>query len=310
MKRYRNEFLLASALLFASGLSAAHWRTFSIPDSAVLFATYNDLRVVTPDRTQSIKPPVDVGFNQGYFAYPSISPEGDLIAWGFVTHIEENRANHKARYALGIYSLKNANWKIYGDFDGIGATAFSPNGSRVAFVVERGGKHHLLLFDPATEALTDGPNSGGALAEKSLGWSPDGNQLAVGIVEMGNRETVALLDLRTGSVKALGEGFSPSWSPNGEWISYYDPSGSECLIARLGGTTVKVVRKLRQSAFSYRRFAWSRPVWSPDSRQILVTEMKGDGDFNDVSLIDIETGKIVKRIANSFPVYGWAPYKR
>jgi hypothetical protein len=57
--------------------------TFSLPDSVLLFGTYNDIRIVTPGGALSLKPPLDIKTNQGYFAFPSISPKGDLIAWGF-----------------------------------------------------------------------------------------------------------------------------------------------------------------------------------------------------------------------------------
>ncbi len=58
--------------------------TFSAPDSMLLFARpYYDVRILTPDHSLVIPPPVDVPANSGLFNYPSISQRGDVIAWGF-----------------------------------------------------------------------------------------------------------------------------------------------------------------------------------------------------------------------------------
>jgi len=269
-----------------------------------------------PDRTEAVRLPVELGANHGYFAYPSISPGGDLIAWGFASRIQEDRAYNKARYSLGLYSLTERKWKTYGDFDEIGATAFSADGSKIAFVAQhdnkpREYKRDLFIFDVAKETWTSAPCQERLWVNASLGWSPDAKRLAVNI-DRGDKggSMAAVLDLDTGSVHPLGQGSNPSWSPSGEWISYYDPSGSKCLLVRPDGTSLKTIRKLSQSAFSYRRFGYGGPVWSPDSRQILLSEMKGDGDYIDVVLVNVETGQVTKRAKNCLSVFGWASSRR
>ena len=58
-------------------------RGFSQPDSVLLFGTYGDLQVVTPGRVYELKPPVELGYNHGYFVNPGIDPRCDFIAWVF-----------------------------------------------------------------------------------------------------------------------------------------------------------------------------------------------------------------------------------
>jgi hypothetical protein len=55
-------------------MAAAGPTPFAIPGAVLLFGDYNAIRVVTPDRADTIHPPIEVTANHGYFAYPSISP--------------------------------------------------------------------------------------------------------------------------------------------------------------------------------------------------------------------------------------------
>jgi hypothetical protein len=55
-------------------------------------------------------------------------------------------------------------------------------------------------------------------------------------------------------------------------------------------TGAKVVKRVGQLLISYRRLAGAVRFGSPDSRQMLLSEMKGDGDYIDVVLVDIGSG--------------------
>ena len=123
-------------VLCGAALHAQGSKTFSMPDSVLLFGTYNQLHVVTPERAQLLRPPVDLKYNGGYFAFPSLSPRGDVIAWGFATEATFDRTTQRLRFALGLFRVADQKWQTYGDFAFIGDTAFSADGRHVAFVAD------------------------------------------------------------------------------------------------------------------------------------------------------------------------------
>jgi dipeptidyl aminopeptidase/acylaminoacyl peptidase len=276
--------------------------TFSLPDSILLFGTYNDIRIVTPSGMQSLKPPGDLKTNEGYFAFPSISPRGDLIAWGFAVALDKKRNKHHARYALGIYSTSSQAWKTYGNFDDIGYTAFSGDGSKVAFVAEADGKDKLLIFDVATENMSNTAYPHGMPESGGLSWSPDGTQLAV-VIQRGEKPSqIAALDLKTGNAQPIGEGYQPAWSPTGEWIAYY--SGQKCMLVHPDGTGTKTAKDVGGGLGRYRSFNGGL-VWSSDGNQLLLNEVKGDGPKLNVMLLDLPSGRFIRKSEDGLPVFGW-----
>lgn len=279
--------------------------TFSIPDSLLLFGNYNELRIVTPTQSQTLHPPIERGYNRAYFANPSLARRGDLTAWGFATAWKEDHPRNKVRFALGLYSIARQAWETHGDFDDIGDAGISPDGSRVAFVTSQEGRLSLVIFDVATKAFTSGPYQQGMWPRGTPSWSPDLTRLAVQIHRPEKSSLVAVLDLRTGEARALGEGFHPQWSPDGEWIAYY--SGSKVMLVRPDGTGSKSAMTLKSSS---RNFGWGSPVWSPDSKQLLLNVTKDDGPLLDVVLLDLATGRTTTKAKNGLPVFGWAPYSQ
>ena len=79
------------SLVLIGAVSVEAVKTFTLPESKLLFGDYNDVRIATPDSVQQIRPPFDVGYNRDYLAYPSISPNGDTIAWGFARRFQRDR---------------------------------------------------------------------------------------------------------------------------------------------------------------------------------------------------------------------------
>jgi Tol biopolymer transport system component len=292
--------------------------SFSLPDSIALFGNYNDLRVVSRGKEQVLGPPNNVGYNGGYFASPSLSPRGDAIAWGFVVEWQARRRQDRARFALGVYSLADQKWSTFGDFDDIGTTAYSSSASRIAFVARENARQQLLVFDVARKTWSAAPYPTGGLRQNAaLSWSPDDKRLAVEVQRGGlpyspqmskadadRNAVIAVMDVEGGNLRMLGEGRNPMWSPDGQWIAYYEPGGARCLIVHPDGTGLKVVKTLRQSLFSYRSFVWGGPVWSPDSRHLLFT-VSADDSYVDLMLLDLVTGRTTMKLRKGYPIYGW-----
>lgn len=295
--------------------------TFSVPGSILLFGNYDDLRVAKPDREIRLKAPADAcgKYNGGYFAPPTISPHGDVIAWGFCTRWDQTRRQNWARFALGLYSVAKETWQIYGDFDDIGTAAFSPNGSKIAFLADQDHKGRLIIFDVTKRTWADAPYpKAGIRTKASIAWSPDETRLAVEILRGGfiyspqmpeadaNRNSViGVLTLASGELQIFGEGFDPSWSPDGEWIAYYAPGRATLLMMHANGSGLKVVRRLRQGFFSYGSFVGRGPVWSPDSKQLMVTILRDETQL-DIMLIDLASGHAMTRLKKvSVTPFGW-----
>ena len=105
------------------------------------------------------------------------------------------------------------------------AAAWSPDGTRIAFVRELGGDDaEIFVMDAdGTDAIQLTDLTG---ASFSPAWSPDGAQIAfTRITDPGNFETrLAVADVATGQVATLTTeevgGVQPVWSPDGGRISF------------------------------------------------------------------------------------------
>ena len=300
----RASLAIAVVLLGSASLSADRARTFSLSNTLLLFGNYNELHLITPDNKRKLHPPVDEGYNRGYFAYPTIGGGPGIVAWGFATGWDETRRpRDKARFAVGVYSRANQVWRTYGDFDDIGDTGISSDGTKVAFVARVRGRLTLQILDVITETFREGPYHRGMWPRGTPSWSPDRTRLAIQIHRPDERPLVAVLDLRTGELRSLGVGFHPQWSPNGEWIAFY--SGRKCVLVHPDGTGATIALSLRDGWFTHKEFDWGSPVWSPDSTQLLLNVTKNGGPLLDVVLVDLATRKTVTKSKSGLPVFGW-----
>jgi Tol biopolymer transport system component len=98
---------------------------------------------------------------------------------------------------------------------------FAPDGKRIVFVSDRGGRPDLWISDaPFTAArrLTE-LNAGEVLGPT---WSPDGTRIAVSVARQGTMQLL-LVDARTGNTTIVANErpiFGPVWSPSGDALYY------------------------------------------------------------------------------------------
>lgn len=141
--------------------------------------------------------------------------------------------------------------------------AWSPDGSRIAFVRQRGtGYLHIFVVDSDGAGLRQVTN--GRHHDTEPAWSPDGTRIVfVRIIR--DKQYLYTKKLTSASRShRLTAGESPAWSPNGGLIAFdgLDRTGIDQLytIDPRSGTR-------RQLAA--RRFGLSAPDWSPDGDHIV-----------------------------------------
>ena len=74
---------------------------------------------------------------------------------------------------------------------------------------------------------------------------------------------------------------------------------------RANGSGLKTVKRLKQGFFSYGSFVGRGPVWSPDSKQLMVTIRRHETRL-DIMLVDLASGRAMTRLTKvpAFP-FGW-----
>jgi Tol biopolymer transport system component len=194
------------------------------------------------------------------------------------------------------------------------AAAWSPDGTRIATVVERPGPVYRVVVanadgtDPVT--IVQEPGTGAVGPDIiDVAWSPDGAKIAYAgrVVEDGvARRTILIEDADgTGAPQALeGHWESVSWSPDGERLLVSGFPGREApfdlFTVRPDGSGL--VRLTNDGA------ALHRALWSPTGDRIV--SFSGDGDYAlDVYVMDAD-GANRRRLTSwegldMFPV--WSP---
>ncbi len=139
---------------------------------------------------------------------------------------------------------------------------------------------------------------------------------------------IRVWDAQTGKVSKVAEGDAPAWSPSGEWIAYLqgvqDQASSaalgrpifrpyrwlpRCLAVHPDGSGAKTLVELPHKK-DFPRFFVEAPVWSPDSKSILLNELENvDTGTVDIHLLDLNTLKLKTVLKDTLPVLAWAETK-
>ena len=249
-----------------------------------------------------------------YF-YPSMTRDGGVVAaarW---------KDYHQDTVVIGTYSISDKKWTDYAEGDYRGAVAVSADGSKLAFAAEferigEDGFHRVRVINLNTFEWNLGPGVRIPPVTLShirapynvvLSWSPDGQRLVYS-----NGTTVEIWDSQTKRSWQVADGQMPAWSPDGDWIAYLaSPRSSaafgslECAIVHPDGTGNKTLVKLPRG-----RVFLEPPVWSPDSKTLLLNEM-ADGEkwTMNIDLLDLSTLKLKKKQTDKMPVFAWADAK-
>jgi Tol biopolymer transport system component len=173
--------------------------------------------------------------------------------------------------------------RLSGDAAGESGTAWSPDGTRIAFTSLHDGNPEIYLVDVDGSRLTNLTNNPGADTDPT--WSPDGTRIAFVSDRDGNGEIYAM-DADGTNVSRLtddpGKDSYPSWSPKGDRIAFLSSRGEDSeyfkslYIMNPDGSNVS--RPIPDWEYVYD----CAPVWSPDGGKIAFVS-----NFSDISDITV-----------------------
>jgi len=180
------------------------------------------------------------------------------------------------------------------------ASIRSPDGSRVAMILSKGGSPDLYVANIDGSGLKQLTTT--REAEFSPCWSPDGNLICFGSRERG-ATLLFTISPSGGSPRHLATTGAPSptepdWSADGKWIAFTSQTRTFqiCIVAAnngRGGEAIPLVEG-------------EDPSWAPNSRALLFC--RGRDHAKQLSLLDVPTKQVksLPRILESNSQPSWA----
>jgi hypothetical protein len=231
-----------------------------------------------------------------WYVSPSISQDSRVIASAHLAEEFPHGDRTRPKLKPSVYSTIDQKWTFYDElsiYDG--SVAISPDGSKLACITrsQSGGSSRVAILDRQTGKISILEETVGV--SHHLSWTPDGRRI---VFEKGRRE-ISAVDIGSGATNKLADGWSPSVSPSGEWVAFYDHKGGISVI-HSDGTGQKSLRKF---GGDFRAVA---PVWSPDSKTLLISKWHGDNnDWVDIYYLDVGPNRMTKKFRKVKPIYAW-----
>lgn len=292
---------------------------------AILLVGYppDKLVVTTGDATLELQ---TEGGN--WYVTPSVSADGNLVASARIADSASAAPRVRPLLTVGIYSMIEKRWRDYPSLEiQGGSVAISADGSKLAYVTRSTAEAppRIGFLDLKTGAVSIGPES-----MKNAGhitWSHDGRRIAfdrelersAGGKPIPPLMAIFVFDVETGTVSKIADGMSPSWSPSGEWIAFYDyqpgrddvkkgwyaDNANRVSVIHPEGTGHSVL-----VTFNRDESLNVSPVWSPNSQSILVNKSHdNDKGTMDIYLLNPTTLGLTRKFKNTPPVFAWVAAK-
>lgn len=207
--------------------------------------------------------PVPVHLRKNSSAW--IAQGGDLVAWNVHAVPSGPCEGTTTVNTMGGELLR----QIPGRIVNLRTMAVSADGRRIAFdgtytssakpLEESVGVRYLdIQSGTVVKVSSDSSPTGSG----TLSWSPAGDALTYG-----NGNQIYVLDISTGTSKPIEHGYDPTWSPDGQWITFRSIDGS--------AIATNPVSLARKKLLPYKILGAVH--WSPDGEYVFVTEEVGIG---------------------------------
>jgi TolB protein len=196
------------------------------------------------------------------------------------------------------HNLSTGQRSVIAKFSGLNTSAaVSPDGSKVAMILSRGGSPNVWVCNADGtdfKQLTSSPED-----ESSPCWSPDGQWICFA-TKLRSRRVLAKVPTGGGPVQRIPtSGVSnptdPDWSPDGKWIAFTSQMGdfNICVVPAGGGTVTVLV-------------PGQHPSWSPNSRTLVLNHAIGYRES--LSVLDVMTKQVkdIPRISGNDSQPAWA----
>ena len=199
-----------------------------------------------------------------------------------------------AKYELQVADSDGHNpQSIRTSSEPIFATAWSPDGRKVAYVESNKGRSTIYIQDLAAGQRTAVAQFKGI--NTSPAFSPDGRRLAMSLSKDGNPE-IYVMDLATSALTRItrdrGIDSEPSWSPDGRTLLFTSGRSGKPQIYRVSASGGSAQRVTFQGKYN------AKASYSPDGTKITLITNQGQGDR--IGLLDLKTGVIQQLTKSDF----------
>lgn len=217
--------------------------------------------------------------------FPRWFPNGEAIV--FTAYFE-------GRPVVYRLDLRSGGMTKLVNFPGMNTSAaISPDGSKVAVILDKDGMPELYTID-----LRGGPRvrlTRGRAAESTPSWSPDGRRIVFSSEEGSGRPQIYIIDANGGTPQRISNPAfsryctSPAWSPDGKKIAFVALIGGSfdiCLYDMSARQTYRLTNDPSND---------EEPSWARNSRHIAFTRGSAGGGGR-LMLVDSDTGKVTPLI--------------